>query len=193
MKVLIVYGTTEGQTRKIAEFLKTNIEKGGHVVALCDATQNPVSPAEYDAVLVGASMHMEKYQTSIADYVHKHNKQLNKMHSAFFSVSLTAAGDDEASWKELKRITDHFLAYTGWKPSLVEYVAGALRFTEYDFFKKYIMRMIAKNAGHPHEGSEDTEYTDWNKLAAFVTAFIDKWVPQAQTVCEPESDQLAAG
>ena len=191
MNILLVYGTTEGQTRKIAAFLKAELEKTKHTVTLCDATDNPVSPEGYDAILIGASMHIQKYQTSILNYIQNHKKQLNTLHSAFLSVSLTAAADDETSWKELKDITVAFLSDTGWKPGMVEYVAGALRFTEYDFLKKFIMRQIAKKAGRPTDASHDTEYTDWDKLSAFLKAFIEHWTPRPQTVTTVDSDQQA--
>ena len=46
---------------------------------------------------------------------------------------------------------------------MIQQVAGALRFTQYDFFKKFIMRMIAKKAGEK-DPSGDKEYTDWARL-----------------------------
>lgn len=193
MNILIVYGTTEGQTRKIAEFLKEEAIKLQHKVVLCDATQEPANPADFDAVLIAASMHVEKYQTSIYDYVKKHHRALNGIHSAFISVSLTAASDEKESWKELKETTAKFLEFAGWKPRVVEYVAGALRFTEYDYFKKFIMRLIAKRAGHSQDTSRDTEYTDWAKLKDFLKKFIDTWVPAAVTVQSDTTDQEAIG
>lgn len=193
MRILIVYGTTEGQTRKIARFIEAEIEKAGHSATICDSTEKPENPCNYDAVIIGASMHMEKYQSSIANFIQKHKQVLNKMHTAFYSVSLTAAGDDEESWKELKHITQSFLQHTGWKPAMVEYVAGALLFSEYDFLKKYILRLIAKRAGHPNDGKHDTEFTNWTGLETFTKQFINSWVPPAQNVCEIESDAQAIG
>jgi menaquinone-dependent protoporphyrinogen oxidase len=46
----------------------------------------------------------------------------------------------------------------------VEQVAGALRYTQYDFFKKFTLRMIAKRAGGSTDTSHDTEYTDWKQV-----------------------------
>lgn len=191
MKVLIVYGTTEGQTRKICEFCKAELEAQKHIVTLYDATNHPVMPEGFDAVIIAASMHMEKYQSSIKNYILKYKYELNETHSAFISVSLTAASDDETSWTELRSITDHFLHGMGWKPALVEYTAGALLFTEYDFFKKFIMRQITRKAtGQPVNGS-DVEYTDWTKLKLFLKNFRDLWVSKPQTVRNEETDHEA--
>lgn len=191
MNILLIYGTTEGQTRKITEFIKPEFEKQWHVVTLCDATNNPVSPDGFDAVIICSSLHAGKYQAAVYDYIKRHHALLNRMHSAFISVSLTAAGDDAEEWKELRDITNKFLAACQWKPCMTEYVAGALRFTEYDYFKRVIMRMIAKKEGHPATG--DTEYTDWDKLREFLKKFIAQWTPVPQTVATVDSDQEAVG
>ena len=142
MKLLIVYGTTEGQTRKIAEFLALEAEKAGAEPTLCDASMEQISPDRYDAVMIGASMHMHKYQASITHYAKEHLGTLNALPTAFFSVSLAAlaAGYDAESYTELKDITMHFFVDTGWNPTVTEYIPGALRYTQYDFFKKFIMR-----------------------------------------------------
>ena len=173
MKVLIIYGSTEGQTRKIANFLKDETEKLGHQVNLTDSTDNPaISPSGYDVVLVGASVHMHKYQSAVVHYIKTHIEALNKMVSGFFSVSMSAASDDAESKKELGDITATFLKETGWRPAQIEQVAGALLYTKYDFFKKLIMRMIAKRHGENTDTSGDYEYTDWSKLKVFLEKML---------------------
>ena len=172
MKILIVYGTTEGQTRKIANFLKDEAEKLGHLVTLTDSTGNPPFPAGYDVVLIGASIHMHKYQSSVFNYVKDNAETLNEITSGFFSVSLAAASDDPEEQKELAGITKAFKDDTGWKPVDVEQMAGALLYTKYDFFKKLIMRMIAKREGRSTDTSGDYEYTQWAKVKAFLERML---------------------
>ena len=53
MRILICYGTTEGQTRKIAEFIADVVKRGGHEPALFDATA--VSELEYSAGLLAST------------------------------------------------------------------------------------------------------------------------------------------
>ena len=164
MKLLIVYGSTEGQTRKICEFLRDKAQGSGHEVSIIDSTGADLHPEGFDAVIVGASVHANKYQTSIKHYVTKHAEQLNELPGVFVSVSLTAAHDEPESWKELNKITENFLSETGWTPSFIEQVAGALRYTEYNFFKKFIMRLIAQKQGESTDTSRDHEYTDWDQV-----------------------------
>lgn len=163
MKLLIVYGTTEGQTRKICRFIKDETEKYGCQVDLFNAIDEPLFPTDYDKVIIAGSIHVGGYQTAVKHYVKEHHLELSKKPSAFISVSLTAAGDDAESWKELNEITHKFLEETNWNPSDIVHAAGALKYSKYDFFKKMIMRMIAKQQGGGTDTSEDYEYTDWKR------------------------------
>jgi menaquinone-dependent protoporphyrinogen oxidase len=172
MKILIIYGSTEGQTRKIAGYLKEEAGKLGHEVVAADATDNPPPPAGYDLVLVGASVHMHKYQSAVIHYIKTNIKTLNKIRSGFFSVSMAAASADAESLKELDEVTNAFLKETGWVPSHIEQVAGALRYTQYDFFKKLIMRLISKKHKGATDTSSDHEYTDWYKVKVFLETMV---------------------
>jgi menaquinone-dependent protoporphyrinogen oxidase len=188
MKILLVYGTTEGQTKKIAEFLKAEFERLKYTVVLCDATVDPPGAEGFDAILVGASLHLDRYQTAIAFYIHKYKTALNAKCTAFFSVSLIAATDDIMLWKEMEDTTTKFLEAAGWKPSIVEYVAGALLYTRYDFFKKLIVRQMAKKSYGNSTKIHDKEYTDWVKLRSFVQKMDELLNCQPQIVAKEESD-----
>ena len=188
MKILIIYGTTEGQTRKVADFLKTAFEAHSHTVTLCDATAAPPSPVGFDVVIIGASMHMERYQDSVLHYIREHHAALNTSTSAFYSVSLTAAADDQASWGEIGVITDHFLKAGGWQPKVIEFVAGALRYAMYDFFKKFIMRQIAARNDPDAAKGMDKEYTNWEALSLFAARMERLAASAPVTVCAEESD-----
>ncbi|CAN5197521.1 menaquinone-dependent protoporphyrinogen IX dehydrogenase [soil metagenome] len=172
MKLLVLYGTTEGQTRKIAHFIETEAELQGWKATVYNLTEETVILAGYDAVMVASSIHMGKYQAAVADYAIKNASALNKLPSAFVSVSLTAAGNDEDSWKELHELTDHFLKHCGWIPTETTQVAGALKYTQYDWFKKQLLRMIAKSSGGSVDTSIDHEYTNWEEVKTFVKGFL---------------------
>lgn len=171
MKILIVYGTTEGQTRKISHFMEVVLKDGGHEVTVADASEAPPSPALYDAVIIGASIHMHRYQSDVSHYIKTHIEALNKMPGAFFSVCLAIASSFEEEHKEARKITTEFLEHVGWKPLMSTQVAGALKYTQYDFFTRLIMRMIAKKEGRTTDTSSDHEYTDWNAVREFVKEF----------------------
>ena len=60
MKILIVYGTVEGQTRKIARFMADILREKSHQVVISNAVENPPAPIDFDAVLIGSSIHMSR-------------------------------------------------------------------------------------------------------------------------------------
>ena len=71
MRVLIVFGTTEGHTRGLAEFMAARLAAGGHEVAVRDAAREdggPPDPARFDAAIVAASLHAGHYQGEVARF-----------------------------------------------------------------------------------------------------------------------------
>jgi menaquinone-dependent protoporphyrinogen oxidase len=92
MNVLIVYGTTEGQTRKIAEWTATHIRERGHQVELRDSAAfgSGSDLGTFNAFIIAASVHQEHHQETITNFVITHHELLNASPSAFISVSLSA-------------------------------------------------------------------------------------------------------
>ena len=174
MKLLILYGTTEGQTRKIAHFMEALLHNAEHQITIADTTANPPSPKEYDAVLIGSSIHMHKYQSAVNHYIKKYADELNLIPGAFFSVSLAAASGMEDEHLEVQKITNDFLKQTGWKPMMTTQIAGALKYTEYDYFKRLIMKLISKKEGGATDTSQDYEYTNWDEVIQFINEFANK-------------------
>src|SRR6185369_6661471 len=103
MRILIVYGTTEGQTRKIARFMEDVLQEAGHKVSIADASDEPPSPSGYDAILIGSSIHIGKYHTAVTHYINSNLTSLNKMPGAFFSVCLAVASDINEEHREAEK------------------------------------------------------------------------------------------
>jgi hypothetical protein len=71
-KVFIPYGTTEGQTAKIAEYIADVIRHHGHEAEPVDINGSPDGvPDGYDGVIVGASIHMGKHDKRVVAFVEK--------------------------------------------------------------------------------------------------------------------------
>lgn len=173
MRILICYGTTEGQTRKIAEFVADLATRQGHEAGLFDATEvSAVEPSRCQAAILAGPVHMGRFPAPLVHHIRQWHAQLNAMPSAFISVSLSAANDDPHERAEIDELTQHMLHATGWSPSMTHHAAGALRFSQYDFFKRWAMRLIALQRKEKVDTSVDTEYTDWDALARFVEEFL---------------------
>jgi len=173
MKILIIYGTIEGQTRKISSFIEDILQKENHEVSIANATENPPSPDGFDAVLIGSSIHLHKYNSAIKHYVMDNIDVLNRTPSVFFSVCLAVASSIPEEHEEAAKIAQNFLKQTKWNTREVWHIAGALRYTKYDYFKKLTMRMIAKKQGGATNTNKDHEYTDWGKVKKLLSKFIN--------------------
>ncbi|MFQ1699808.1 flavodoxin domain-containing protein [Loktanella agnita] len=173
MKILIAYATTEGQTRKIVRFCADHLIALGHSVELLGAADaDDLALVGFDAALLAASVHMGHYQSPVLTLAKREAAALAGMTSAFLSVSLAAAGDDPEDVQGLQDCVACFASETGWTPAEVFHVAGAFRFSEYDFFKSWAMRWIAMQKGQTVNPHQDTEYTDW----AALKGMIDRWI-----------------
>jgi menaquinone-dependent protoporphyrinogen oxidase len=53
----------------------------------------------------------------------------------------------------------------------VKIAAGALLYTHYNFFIRWMMKRIVATAGGDTDTSRDYEYTDWNDVRAFARDF----------------------
>lgn len=175
MKILIIYGTGEGQTRKISRFMEQVLQDLEYHVTIADANEEPMTPDGFDMVLIGSSIHIHKYQNAVRHYIMDHVNQLNELPTAFFSVCMAVASEIPEEHEEARAIATGFLQKTGWKPQETWHIAGALKYTKYDYFKKLIMRMIAKQEGGSTDTSKDHEYTDWSAVEKHVTEFANNY------------------
>ncbi|MGE0538748.1 MAG: menaquinone-dependent protoporphyrinogen IX dehydrogenase [Dehalococcoidia bacterium] len=173
-RVLIVYGTTEGHTAQIAERMASVMRSEGCQVELHDAkaVRKQTVSGEFDGILVGGSVHSGEHQSSLREFV-KHNRdQLERIPSAFFSVSLTAADPDDEAVTETQTMVNKFISETGWQPRWVETIAGALVYTQYNIFIRHMMKLIVKRQGRAElDTSRDYDFTDWYAVERFARDF----------------------
>ena len=168
MKVLIVYGTTEGQTRKIARFMAETLGDAGHSAETVDGTDTrSVVLDRFDKIVVAASIHLSHFHDGVLDFAERHHETLNARKAVFVPVSLSAASDDQEDIDGIHACVETFVRQTGWQPELIEHVAGAFRFSRIDFFKTWALRHIADKKGIKVNPDEDLELTDWDALKAF--------------------------
>lgn len=170
--VLVLYGTTDGHTRGVADAIGRALQLSGLHVDVVEAGTRQPSICDYSAVVVAASVHAGKYQPAVCEWVRANAADLNARPSAFVSVSLgILQKSDPKVVADLDAIVQRFTHATGWNPGVVKHVAGALLYTRYNLFKRWIMKRIAASAGGETDTSKDYDYTDWNDLRAFADAF----------------------
>ena len=177
MKILILYSTTEGQTAKIMEFVAKRLRFAGDDVTLLEAVSaGALDVTGFEGAILAASVHVGMYQKPVLEFARAHADWLKRVPSAFLSVSLAAASSDTEELKSLDTITEGFRAHTGWTNAEIHHVAGAFRFKGYDFFKGWVMRVIAWEKGVRATPGQDLELTDWRALGATVDALRVRFV-----------------
>lgn len=166
--VLIVYASTHGHTAKIAARVARSFEEKGVVALVHDIKRSAaVAPADYDGVVVGASVHRGEHQHEVVRWAKENAAALSAMPSAFFSVCLTAAEDTTESRRATGAYVEDLIDATGWTPGLTASFAGALQYREYDFMTRLLMRLLMRHGGHPTDASRDYDYTDWEAVDRF--------------------------
>jgi menaquinone-dependent protoporphyrinogen oxidase len=177
-KILIAYGTSEGQTAKIADYLAEVIRAQGHDVFPLNIERGAPAPAGYDAVVVGASVHKGTHQRWVTDYIRRNRPALEYLPSAFFSVSLAIADGTENGRREAEGYVETLVRETGWYPEKVGLFAGALVYTKYNFLLRWIMRHIARSKGSRDlDTKRDYVYTDFRAVKRFAEEWLGGFVP----------------
>ena len=172
MRVLVSFASTEGQTRKVAERIALLARTRGHEADIYD-TASLISVPEvdgFDAVIVAASVHEEHHQDSAINFAAAHRDQLTRRPSAFVSVSLSAALADGQA--EAQHYVDRFIATTGWSPTKILLLGGALHWNECDYFQRQVLKHnLLKGTIYQQENAH-YEFTDWVALERFVDDFL---------------------
>jgi len=171
--ILLVYGSLEGQTKLIAERIAAVLKDKGHEVTTLPDDRAPAGPAleRFDAAIVGGPIHMGKFPKPLMQFVSTHRDWLNKVPGAFFTVCMAINSKRPESREQAIRYGNNFLTQSGWLPRLSATFAGAVKYTQYGFITRFIMKMISKREGGSTDTTHDHEYTDWDSVARFGEEF----------------------
>lgn len=187
-RVLILYGTTDGHTRKIAAALREALRDAGVSAFVTDAKHGTAAvAAEYDGVIVAASLHAGGFQKPVVRWARTEAAHLNRMPTAFLCVCLAVLEQRPETRRELDAIIARFQQSTGWQPTLIKPVAGALLYTRYNWLKRWIMKRIVAKAGGDTDTTRDYEYTDWSQLRGFARAFARRLTQAPAAVLTEEA------
>jgi menaquinone-dependent protoporphyrinogen oxidase len=173
MKWLIVYGTDQGQSAKIAGRIKQVLRNHGDSVEMFDgrSISADTTLARYEAVIIGASVHSSQFQPYMRRFVKKHRAELQRIPAAFFSVSLLEAHPDPTQHARLMPVINGFLSETGWQPDKIASFAGAIpRAHSGSWFTRRLVWRGFKRDGAATNTST-YEYTDWDAVARFANKF----------------------
>lgn len=180
-RILVIQHSRDGQAARIASRIARVLEACGNRVEVLPADTPSLAAdiAESDLVVVGAGVRFGRHGSDFERMVHEHREALTHKPNAFFSVSMAAAGEG-ASHDEARRYVDRMIARTGWHPDHSVLFAGALRYTAYNPFIRFIMRKIAEHTGRATDTTRDHEYTDWAAVDRFARELAARVAPRAR-------------
>jgi len=172
-RLLVIHASREGQTEKIAAQIAAEGTRAGLESRTLAVSASPpdLEPTAYDVLIAGASIHRGAFPKRMRELLICHHAALNRLPSAFFSVSLGAASEDPQERAEIRRLTEDFVAATGWRPMEIRTFAGALRYSRYNLLVRWMMRRIAQQEGGGTDTRRDYEYTDWEAVRTFASRF----------------------
>jgi menaquinone-dependent protoporphyrinogen oxidase len=175
-RIVIVYGTRQGQTARIVDEISATLEAAGHDVDVYNLKDSrPGVLGGYDAAMVAASVHAGGYEHEVRHWVRTHRTELEARPNAFVSVSLSAANGDPASIAEMDAVVDKFREKTGWDPDRTARFAGALVYSKYNWLMKRVMRSIVRKQekGKYTDMTRDYDFTDMVQVRTFARDFGD--------------------
>ena len=163
---LIIYSSTDGHTKiickRIIDFIKDrNITK---LVSLNEAKNLDLS--EFDKIIIGASIRYGKHSEDLYKFIELNKNILDEKESIFFSVNVVAR-KPEKNTPDNNPYIKKFLKISKWKPKKIGVFAGKVDYPNYNFFDKYIIKLIMFITSGPIDTSQSYEFTDWSKVEDF--------------------------
>jgi menaquinone-dependent protoporphyrinogen oxidase len=171
MKLLFLYSTREGQTKKILTRISEQFPE--EQCEFIDIHTNPqVDFSQYDKVMVGASIRYGKLNPKLYSFIDTYSSQLARVKAAFICVNLTARKEAEGKDTPLgSPYVQTFLKKSSWKPELIGVFAGALYYPRYRLFDKMMIKLIMSMTGGETDTSKEVEFTNWEKVDNFGCKF----------------------
>ncbi len=163
MKKIFIYSSTDGQTQKICEVLKGK-DKESIIDSIDNININSLS--NFDHVILGASVRYGDHHKKLYKFVINNKSLLESKKTAFFSVNATARKFNKNSPSTNPYIIK-FLRKTNWTPDIMTVFAGKIDYLNYNFFDKYIIKLIMWITNGPTDTSKCHEFTNWEKVEAF--------------------------
>ena len=170
MNSIIIYSTTDGQTKKICESLKNNsINKNFYKVLSLDEAFN-TEVEKYEQIIIGASIRYGRHNPKIYEFIKMNKAVLEKKKNAFFSVNVVAR-KSEKNTPDTNPYIMKFLKKSEWQPKKLGVFAGKIDYPRLSFINKIAIRLIMFITKGPTNTNNTYEFTDWQRVKKFINEF----------------------
>ena len=165
---LIIYSSTDGHTKAIAEYIFHNLKNDMNYKLVSIQEANDFHLYNFNKVIIGASIRYGKYQDELYHFINNNFKELNNTKSFFFSVNAVARKSNKNSINSNPYILK-FFSKNLWKPDNIAVFAGKIDYKKYRFLDKHIIRFIMWLTKGPTDLSKSYEFTNWKDVDKFIT------------------------
>ena len=166
-KIVIIYATTDGHTRKICSRLLNIIEKNDNVVTMIPIEEvSELDLDAFDKIIIGASIRYGKHHVKVYEFINKNTQILDKKPSAFFSVNVVAR-KAEKNQPDTNPYLKKFLLQIPWKPKELAVFAGKIDYQKYNFRDRFMIRMIMWITKGPTDPKTNIDFTNWDQVNKF--------------------------
>ena len=166
-KILLVYSTTDGHTRKICQRLQDVIDQQGHQATLLAVREAwEADLAAFDKIVIGASIRYGKHRPEVVEFINSNAATLAEKPNAFFSVNVTARKPDKNT-PETNPYMPKFLKQIRWQPKELAVFAGKIDYPRYRPFDRMMIRFIMWITKGPTDPDTVIEFTDWQAVEKF--------------------------
>ena len=130
-----------------------------------------LSLKNYQQIIIGASIRYGNYRKDLFEFIEKNLDDLNEKENAFFSVNVVAR-KSEKNTAESNPYINKFLKTTKWKPKNLDVFAGVVDYPVYNFFDKFMIKLIMWITSGPTDTKGRFEFTDWERVKGFAEDLI---------------------
>ncbi len=189
-KALIVYGTRYGAAESTAEGIADVLRQEGMAVKVVNAKKEKIqSVQEFDLVVVGSGIQINRWTSEPEDFLKKHQKTLINKKLALFvccgSASQATVADSTQGGAEQKtKYLDEKAAKYNLQPIALGFFGGVYNYNKTPWWAKKAMDADRPRVEASYkavgEGIYDTR--DWVIIRSWAKALAQKAMPQMSTV-----------
>ena len=167
--VLIAYYSHAGHTARIVRTLMETIVAEGHacdMIDMMEAVREGVDWSRYDIVIVGSPIVYGVYNKIVWQFCFKFQHILETKPNSFFNVTVVARSPLKAT-PEGNKYLQRFVARSPWKPRDLKCFAGKVDYPNWNWFERFMIRIIMKITDGPTDPSVSIDYTDYEDVRGY--------------------------
>ena len=172
MKILIIFETVEGHTRKIVEFVENRLRSAGHDIQVFNAEDQTAALTfdTVDKIILAAPVHERRHPRNFELLVSASRDELSAKPTLLISVSLKASFPE--GLEEAQDYLTEMEMRTDFRPTKEYLAAGAVRTESYGYFEQQVIRNVVLNGREIGLVDGVRDFTDWTALGNTIDAFV---------------------